>query len=208
MTGVSPITGGVHVADVKGLDLETAMMVIQSQRAELLETQLKGQLEEIQKRNASIANLNNLLGHLKGMRPSGTNPDATANVGGDEKTTNDALKMMREAGLGPPTVPNDQVSELSHMETKSITLPFFNHKHTWQEKVIDRAAYTPTLKQADFDKYVEQLKGKIDSLNSSQQMDMLRMQSLTNKRNEAFDLMTNFIKKMSDSKSSVIGNMR
>ncbi|WJH32173.1 hypothetical protein N6H13_15585 [Paenibacillus sp. CC-CFT742] len=40
------------------------------------------------------------------------------------------------------------------------------------------------------------------------QMEMLRLQSLSNKRNEAFDVMTNFIKKMQDSRSSIIGNMR
>lgn len=37
---------------------------------------------------------------------------------------------------------------------------------------------------------------------------MMAVQSLTSKRNEAFDLMTNFIKKMADSRSSIIGNMR
>lgn len=42
----------------------------------------------------------------------------------------------------------------------------------------------------------------------AQQTDMLRLQSLSNKRNEAFDVMTNFIKKMQDSRSSIIGNMR
>jgi len=52
------------------------------------------------------------------------------------------------------------------------------------------------------------LKNQIDALSSSQQMDMLRLQSLSNKRNEAFDVMTNFIKKMQDSRSSIIGNMR
>ncbi|MBB6022524.1 DNA-binding protein H-NS [Paenibacillus sp. JGP012] len=55
---------------------------------------------------------------------------------------------------------------------------------------------------------VQSLKGQIDALSNSQQMDMLRLQSLSNKRNEAFDLMTNFIKKMQDSRSSIIGNMR
>ena len=35
-----------------------------------------------------------------------------------------------------------------------------------------------------------------------------RLQSLSNKRNEAFETMTNFIKKMQDSRSSIIGNMR
>ncbi|KPD07722.1 hypothetical protein AM501_13875 [Aneurinibacillus migulanus] len=44
--------------------------------------------------------------------------------------------------------------------------------------------------------------------NNARQMDMLRNQSLTNKRNEAFDVMVNFIKRMAYSRSSIIGNMR
>ena len=39
-------------------------------------------------------------------------------------------------------------------------------------------------------------------------MDMLRLQSLSNKRNEAFDLMTNFMKKFADKRDAIIGNMR
>ncbi len=58
------------------------------------------------------------------------------------------------------------------------------------------------------DGFIQQVKSMIDGMSNSQQMDMLRLQSLTNKRNEAFDVMTNFIKKMQDSRSSIIGNMR
>ncbi|SEL82852.1 hypothetical protein [Paenibacillus sp. OK003] len=54
----------------------------------------------------------------------------------------------------------------------------------------------------------QKLKSQIDAMSNSLQMDMLRLQSMTNKRNEAFDVMTNFIKKMQDSRSSIIGNMR
>ena len=54
----------------------------------------------------------------------------------------------------------------------------------------------------------DQLKDQFDSTTNSQQMDMLRLQSLNNKRSEAFDAMTNFVKKMQDSRSSIIGNMR
>jgi len=51
-------------------------------------------------------------------------------------------------------------------------------------------------------------KNQVDALGNTQQMEMLRLQGLTNKRNEAFDVMTNFVKKMQDSRSSIIGNMR
>jgi hypothetical protein len=62
--------------------------------------------------------------------------------------------------------------------------------------------------KSQVDAAIAKVKGMIDSAGNSQQMDMLRLQSLTNKRNEAFDVMTNFVKKMQESRSSIIGNMR
>ena len=55
---------------------------------------------------------------------------------------------------------------------------------------------------------VNEIKSSLDNLGNTQQMEMLRLQGLTGKRNEAFDVMTNFIKKMQESRSSIIGNMR
>ncbi|BBI31193.1 hypothetical protein KCTCHS21_05920 [Cohnella abietis] len=52
------------------------------------------------------------------------------------------------------------------------------------------------------------IKSQIDSASNIQQIDLLRLQNLSNKRNEAFELMTNVIKKMQDSRNSIIGNMR
>ncbi|MEN1989440.1 hypothetical protein [Paenibacillus hubeiensis] len=113
--------------DLQSMDLETALMMVQTQRAALLEQQLKSQLDAVQQRNQQIAQLN---------------------------------EQLQQAQLRG-----------------------------------DQAA-------------VQAIKSQIDALGSSQQMDMLRLQSLSNKRNEAFDVMTNFIKKMQDSRSSIIGNMR
>lgn len=113
--------------DLQSMDLETALMMVQTQRAALLEQQLKSQLDAVQQRNQQIAQLN---------------------------------EQLQQAQLRG-----------------------------------DQAA-------------VQAIKSQIDALGSSQQMDVLRLQSLSNKRNEAFDVMTNFIKKMQDSRSSIIGNMR
>ncbi|WP_276917407.1 hypothetical protein [Aneurinibacillus aneurinilyticus] len=56
----------------------------------------------------------------------------------------------------------------------------------------------------------EQLSGSQlqNQINSAQQMDTYRIQSLPSKRNKAFDAMVNFIKRMEDSRNSIIGNMR
>lgn len=101
----------IQPIDIQGMDLESALQAVQSQRAQLLENQLKDQLEDVQQRNQQLADLN-------------------------------------------------------------------------------------------------AQQGQMDALSNSQQMDMLRLQSMNSKRNEAFDVMTNFVKKMQDSRSSIIGNMR
>ncbi|MGQ8874695.1 hypothetical protein [Paenibacillus sp. TSA_86.1] len=76
------------------------------------------------------------------------------------------------------------------------------------QQITDLNAELQVAQQNGDQAAVQTLKGRIDALSNSQQMDMLRLQSMSNKRNEAFDLMTNFIKKMQESRSSIIGNMR
>ncbi|MEO2255760.1 hypothetical protein ABGV43_02300 [Paenibacillus amylolyticus] len=125
----SPISNisSVTPIDISSMDIETALMMVQSERTKLLDAQLQTQIQEVQNRNQQIAELNS------------------------------QLQVAQQNG--------------------------------------DEAA-------------VQKLKGQIDAASNSQQMDMLRLQSMSNKRNEAFDVMTNFIKKMQESRSSIIGNMR
>ena len=61
--------------------------------------------------------------------------------------------------------------------------------------------------KGQLDGAIQQLKSQIDSMSNTQQMDMLRLQSLSNKRNEAFEIMTNFVKKNNDNRASIVGNM-
>ncbi|WP_145414766.1 hypothetical protein [Paenibacillus xylanexedens] len=123
---IQPISS-LSSVDISSMDIETALMMVQQERAKLLDAQLQVQIQAVQNRNQQIADLNA------------------------------KLQVAQQNG--------------------------------------DQAA-------------AQTLKAQIDALSNSQQMDMLRLQSMSNKRNEAFDLMTNFIKKMQDSRSSIIGNMR
>lgn len=113
-----------NLSSLQGMDLENALLAVQSQRAGLLEDQLKNQLEQVQVRNAEISKLNERLATCKNE----------------------------------------------------------------EERAL--------------------IKQQMDTLANSQQLDTLRLQSLSNKRNEAFDTMTNFIKKMQDNRSSILTNMR
>ncbi len=55
---------------------------------------------------------------------------------------------------------------------------------------------------------IENVKGHIDSLNSTSQMEIIRLQSLMNKRNQAYELMTNTLQKLSGSVDKIIDNIR
>jgi len=151
---------GIDMSNIQGMDLETALMAVQSNRANLLDQQLRDQINQIQSRNEMISKLSTLLGRLQQLQP----------------------------GKGSAALPAELRLELKNA---GVTLPA-----------------AEVLKGEEWTSLMAQLKSKIDGISSSQQMDMLRLQGLSNKRNEAFDVMTNFIKKMQDSRSSIIGNMR
>ena len=174
--------GGLRPMDISGMDLETAMLLVQSRRAELLESQLTAQMSDLQARNDNIAKLNTLIADLQKLRPSGTDPLKWANLGADTAQGKAMYKRLQEAGVTIPTAGDDRVDEPG-------------------TGIYD-------ARQKTFDAWNQELKGKIDAANGTQQMDMLKLQSLMNKRNEAFDLMSNFIKKMADQRSSILGNMR
>lgn len=151
---------GINMSNIQGMDLETALMAVQSNRANLLDQQLRDQINQIQSRNEMISKLSTLLGRLQQLQP----------------------------GKGSAALPAELRLELKNA---GVNLPT-----------------AEVLKGEEWTSLMAQLKTKIDSISSSQQMDMLRLQGLSNKRNEAFDVMTNFIKKMQESRSSIIGNMR
>lgn len=126
--------------DLSNMDLETALMAVQTQRTQLLDEQLQSQIKEVQQRNRQIADLN---------------------------------KQISSAQAELAKLKDSDSDEIRALEI-----------------------------------IIQQLKSQIDSISNSQQMDMLRLQSLSNKRNEAFDVMTDFIKKMQENRKSIIGNMR
>jgi hypothetical protein len=56
--------------------------------------------------------------------------------------------------------------------------------------------------------YIELLKGKMDSLNSDSQMDMIRLQGLMSKRDTVYQSITNLMKKDESSKNTIVANYR
>lgn len=161
--GGSATNNSIGQIDITSMDIETALMAVQQQRTQLLDTQLNNQIQNVQKRNEEIAKKNDTMAEINGVL-------AGESVNGQYLISDDLAAQLAAEGIADAS-----------------------KKEYTAEELIQAT---------------EKLKGSIDNLSNSQQMDMLQLQSMTNKRNEAFDVMSNFIKKMEDSRSSIIGNMR
>ncbi|WP_255468072.1 hypothetical protein [Achromobacter sp. UMC71] len=222
------------------MDLETALMAVQTQRSQLLEDALRQQLDSVNGRNAQMAGLNeamnaktadnlklessnvslqgeidqlkDLQGRLSASKCP--NPEGWYGLswgqGDDKQLSHDTLAQIKAAGLNIPTgddAPRD-VDRNGTMDAKGRVVQNFVDQlsgkiSALQAKIADNGKAIDANKQA-----VTEIKSSLDNLSNTQQMEMLRLQSMTGKRNEAFDVMTNFLKKMQESRSSIIGNMR
>lgn len=160
--------GAINLSNIEGMDLETALMEIQTERTKLLEQQLNDQIIAVQERNNQLAKLNELL--------------------------NQVYKV--NASFSPSDPADTPISGSASENIAEI------------ENSLTQLGIESDLKvREDVEQATTKVKAMIDSMSNSQQMDMLRLQSMSNKRNEAFEVMTNFIKKMQDSRASIIRNM-
>ena len=220
MSSISGI-GGVQGINVQGMDLETAMMAVQSNRANLLETQLKDQISSVQAKNDQISKMNQLLGSLnKAAALFGSDAKADTRIDSNSAFSDGgAYKIEREvnSGLLAAGMTNFDAAKGTPLSANSSAdLTKNTSGGGGLTNTVDKNGNAVRLQgglrgdvtKGQLDGFIQQVKSQIDSMSNSQQMDMLRLQSLSNKRNEAFDVMTNFIKKMQDSRSSIIGNMR
>jgi hypothetical protein len=79
------------------------------------------------------------------------------------------------------------------------------------QKQNDLAGLTGDDKKSDYQKKqaeITKAKGDLDALNSESQLDMIGIQGLVNKRNEAFDTLTNLLGKFQKTIDGIVGNLR
>ncbi len=183
VTGSHPgpsLPGLANALTLDSRDIETALMMVQSERTRMLDAQLQDQIREVQERNRQIARLNDVLAGLNAIVarfPAGSAAGARLDASGTVDQYAAAVDALRSA-----------------ISKAGVTLELGDDAGSWTKGALDQA--------------VARIKGMIDTQSNTQQMDMLRLQSLTNKRNEAFDVMTEFIRRMEDARKDIIGDMR
>ena len=267
LNGVSA-PGQVALLSIEGLDLESAIMAVQTNRVNLIDQQLKDQMSVVQERNQRINDLNanmSAMNKVLGALPTGATPANDTRVGfaadfaaaspqvvNETKvaaaessvavnklgTVADAIKSVTDNALLKNTafqtlfkpafdaLLKNQQDTLAALKTMDATMfggngalnpviAAYEAKNKATIATLTAAGFysEPTSNFSGIDTRskaeaaIKALQGQIDALGNTQQMDMLRLQSLSNKRNEAFDIMSNFMKKMADNRSSIIQKM-
>ena len=100
-------------------------------------------------------------------------------------------------------------TQIKAMQERNAQITALNNKLTAAQQTLAGYSGTDTSQaKKDKTKEVGDLKTAIDSLNSDSQIDMIRTQSLVNKRNEAFDTLTNLLGKFQKTIDGIVGNYR
>lgn len=158
-------------------DFDTDLQMVQSQRANLLEGQLEGQLNTVKQHNTNMQNLNDISSQINIAVSKFSGTDATSKI----SDLKDPAKGQAQAAI-------NQAKSLASSNGATVV------------------GDPQTL--GDLNTLITTIKGQVDAESNNQQMDMLRLQSLMSKRNETTDLMTDTMKKASDTRSEIIGNIR
>lgn len=169
--------------DLAVLDIEAALQAAQNARTGAATEQLTDRLEAVQERNSEIARLNaaqNALTTFIETLP----PEGCAHSSNTDCQAAHAKLLALQAALGESQV-----------------------EHPLSGAPLESTADVNSAREA-----AEQLfagvGAEIDGMSNSQQMDMLRLQSLMDKRNEASHTMENWIKLIKDQRSRIVGTMR
>ncbi len=221
----SPITnsGGINFqAALASGDIQTLIQMVQGERVRLLDSQLVDQVKAVQSRNDQIAKLNNVLSELNKMQQFyGTEGNETF-----LKDTSDAYgdkagrtyeqfvqqyeaplnKAIEDAGITDLGFPNNGNTGRVPSDGKG------NFGQTFDQdgnivKVTGSNVWGGNATKGQMDAAITKIKGLIDAESNNQQMDMLRLQSLNNKKNESIEVLTNTQKKNTDANSNIIRNI-
>ncbi|WP_368640201.1 hypothetical protein ABRZ04_02230 [Castellaniella ginsengisoli] len=206
----SPVTnsGGVNFQAMLATgDIQTLIQMVQSERVRLLDTQLVDQVKAVQARNDQIAKLNNVLSGLNSVlaRAKDTNATTKINDGNWDATAVKDIELplndqIRELGL-------DNLTGNSNVGGQCTPGPGMPKDGGQGHSIKGSSVISGNSTRGEIEAAITKVKGLIDAESNNQQMDMLRLQSLNNKKNESIEILTNTQKKHTDANSNIIRNI-
>lgn len=173
-------SGGMFIVDGKAMDLGQLMMELNIDRTNIIDAQLADQMKEVQDKNAQLKALNELMAKCRQFKASkGATTDDNAS---GEKFTLPGYEGSKSV--------SEWFTEFGLTETDVNP---GDDKDEWE---------------AEWDANIQTIKGAIDSLNSDSQLAMTRLQSLMNKRNQSYEMVSDVLQKDQKTRDTITGNLR
>jgi antitoxin ParD1/3/4 len=171
--------------DRAGADIETLIMVLMQQMARDAEEDLRATLAEMQARNAAKKALRDLIRRVK-----------------RDRLANDLRREYDERldctqGLG------------SERAYHRVRLPALDPDATGGLRWAPTDLAGEKLTRVEqLDGIVDELKGKLDSLSDLTEIEAMRLQMLMDRRSKAMEMLSNMMKKMSETQAAIVQNMK
>lgn len=158
---------GVNTANFSNMNLDTIMMMVNMDRANMLDAQVRSQAASIKANNDILVQANSIYAQMK---------QAESMVAQDKKPSADMIKAI------------DEFCDAQGIKQAAGDLK----DHSRQ----------------DWDINLTYMKSFIDNRTSTSQLEMIQLQSIMNKFNQTTEGLSNWLSKDSQSKNTIVGNLR
>lgn len=198
---VNTINGAV---ETKQVDFQDLLTMVNLKRASAVEKEVAALTVKVRKRNSLLETVSALIAFL-GEKAAKYNPEKT------NPTTE--YTALEENGA----IYNGLMAIADTTSTRTVTI--FSSKFFYmtitignfsKEFSVSKAGYSSsggTISKSEYELLNQTAKAKIDSLNSDSQMDMNKLQSLVNKRDESYTTATTLMTNVADVRSTLIKNL-
>lgn len=180
--------------DVYSMDVETAMLIVMIGRTDALDDTLRVYMDKIQDQNDQMALLNECLKQLNNILAKyGSNDTAkysnSAVFGTNNQPMYDANEALQHANVQP------------FSSTQNGPLDPKNGGGTWPGGLISDNV------KGDVNAAITTINNLVTEISNNQQIDMINLQSISNKRDESYNIMTNWIKSIHESLTRIANNI-
>jgi len=184
----SPVEGGTTV--LEGLDFERLTIKISNRRAVVIESEVQPMAVRMDRRNKELDQLGKALSDLSAF-------SAEYHVADDGKMIMDADKTFSMDGVKGLVLAGVPVSKVEGSNDLSVDGVTFSYQTTY---------YNVSLRKDRCDKWTQLVKTATDTRNNDSSMDMTRIESLVNRRDEAYNTSSSLSEKISGTRSTTIKN--
>jgi hypothetical protein len=162
-------------------DMESVLLAFGIERAQNMESAVKAKIADMRSRNADIQELQKAMQYMRSVKPEKDEDGKKLEVNGSAISTSD---------------PNYQAAK--------ATL----EKHGLWSNIEEKDGNAKLGKDDAFADMIANMESKIDELTSNDQLDMITLQSMVSKQNNAIEMVSNLTSKFAQLNDKIVGNMR